>query len=63
MVRMMKSGDMTKACAVLIGLCCLAPIAVLGAVIFLNVPIWPTSLTALVIVLLLARRIFALLSS
>jgi hypothetical protein len=59
----MKSGALTRECAVLIALCCLAPMAVLGAVIFLDAPAWPTSLAALFIVLLLARRLFILLST
>lgn len=63
MGRMMKSGALIKECAVLIALCCLLPMAVLGAVIFLDAPVWPTSLAALFVVLLLARRLFALLSS
>ena len=43
--------------------CCLVPLAVLGAIIFLDAPVWPTSLAALFVVLLLARRLFALLSA
>jgi len=35
----MKSGNLTKACAVLIALCCLLPMAVLGAILFLDAPV------------------------
>jgi hypothetical protein len=57
----MKSGALGKAFAVLIAACCLVPLAALGAVIFLYWPILPTSLAALFVVFLLARRLFALL--
>lgn len=51
-----------KTFTLLVFLSCLVPMAVLGAVFFLNVPVWPASLIALIILALLARRIFALLS-
>jgi len=52
-----------RAFTLLIVLSCLVPIAVLGAVLFLNVPVWPASMFALIVLALLARRIFALLST
>jgi len=58
----MTSSALTKACAVLIVLCCLLPLAVLGAILFFDAPIWPTSLAALFIVGLLAMRLFHLLA-
>jgi|GEM_PF-1873934 len=59
----MKSQTFTKAFAALLVMCCLAPLAVLGAVIFLDAPVWPTSLAALFVVVLLARRLIALLAT
>jgi hypothetical protein len=59
----MKSGAPGKAFAVLIATCCLVPLAALGAIILLYWPIWPTSLAAFFVVFLLARRLFALLST
>jgi hypothetical protein len=59
----MKSGAPGKAFAVLIATCCLVPLAALGAIILLYWPIWPTSLAALFVVFLLAKRLFALLST
>ncbi len=59
----MRSANMTKTCALLTALCCLVPLAVLGAIIFLDAPVWPTSLAALFVVLLLARRLFVLLAT
>lgn len=59
----MKTQTFARAFAVLLAMCCLVPMAVLGAVIFLDAPVWPTSLAALFIVLLLARRLFALLAT
>ena len=53
----------SKTFTLLIVLSCLVPVAVLGAVLFLNVPVWPVSLIALIVLALLARRIFALLST
>lgn len=52
-----------KTSTLLIALSCLLPIAVLGAVLFFNVPVWPASLFALAVLALLARRIFAVLST
>ncbi len=59
----MKSGALGRVFALLIATCCLVPLAALGAVIFLYWPIWPTSLFALLVIFLLARRLFALLST
>ena len=59
----MTSGALGKPFAVLIAACCLVPLAALGAVIFLYWPIWPASLAALSVMFLLARRLFALLST
>jgi len=59
----MKSQTFARAFAVLLAMCCLMPMAALGAVIFLDAPIWPTSLAALFVVVLLARRLFALLAT
>jgi len=61
--RMMKSGALAKVCAVLIALCYLLPMAALGAILFLDAPVLPTSLVGLFVVLLLAWRIFVLLSA
>jgi hypothetical protein len=59
----MKQEPLTKACAVLMTLCCLVLLAAVGAILFLDAPAWPTALAALFVVLLLARRLFALLST
>ena len=59
----MKSGALGRIFAVLIAACCLVPLAALGAVILLYWPIWPTSLAALFVMALLARGLFALLST
>jgi len=58
----MPSHTFARAFAFLIALCCLAPLAALGAILFLQAPIAPTALAALFVVVLLARRLFALLS-
>ncbi len=58
----MERRSSSKTFTFLIVLSCLIPVAALGAVLFLNVPVWPASLSALVVLILLARRIFALLS-
>lgn len=59
----MRSANMTKTCALLTALCCIVPLGVLGAILFLDAPVWPTSLAGLFVVLLLAWRIFVLLPS
>jgi hypothetical protein len=59
----MKTATFVRAFAVLLALCCLVPMVMLGAVIFLDAPVWPTSMAALFVLLLLARRLFALLAT
>lgn len=59
----MKAQTFARTLAMLLALCCLVPLAVLGAIIFLDAPVWPTSLAALFVVLLLARRLLALLAT
>lgn len=58
----MGTQSSAKTFTLLVVLSCLVPMAVLGAVFFLNAPVWPASLIGLIILALLARRIFALLS-
>lgn len=59
----MRSGSLSRACAVLIVLCCLLPLAVLGAILFFDAPVWSTSLAALFVEMLLAWRLLVLLST
>jgi hypothetical protein len=59
----MKTATFARTFAILLAMCCLVPMATLGAVILLDAPVWPTSLAALIVVVLLARRLFALLST
>lgn len=59
----MKSPNDARTYAILRILCCVVALAALGAVLFLDAPVWPTSLAALFIVILLARRLFALLAT
>ena len=59
----MKTATFARAFAVLLAVCCLMPMVALGAVIFFDAPVWPTSLAALFVLLLLARRLFALLAT
>ncbi len=59
----MKSPNFARNYALLRILCCMVALAALGAVLFLDAPVWPTSLAALFIVILLARRLFALLAT
>ena len=59
----MKTATFVRAFAVLLALCCLVPMVMLGAVILLDAPVWPTSMAALFVLLLLARRLFALLAT
>ncbi len=59
----MKSPTFARDYAILRILCCMVPLAALGAVLFLDAPVWPTSLVAMFVVILLARRLFALLAT
>ena len=52
-----------KTFTLLIVLSCLVPVAVMVAILSLNVPVWQASLVGLIVLSLLARRIFALLST
>jgi hypothetical protein len=53
---------LARAFVFLIVLCCLVPLAALAAVLFLQAPVAPTALVALFVLVLLAKRLFALLS-
>ncbi len=47
--------------ALLVTLCCLVPLSALGATLFLNTPILPTVLVALVVLVPLAERLLTIL--
>ena len=59
----MKSPNFASNNVILRILCCLVVLAAVGAVLFLDAPVWPTSLVALFVVIVLARRLFALLDT
>ena len=59
----MHNQTVSKMLVLLLAVCCLIPLAALAAVLYLRVPVWLVAPAGLLVLVLLARRLMAVLAT
>ena len=59
----MRGQTLSRILVLLLAVCCLVPLAALAAVLYLRAPVWLVTPAGLLVLVLLARRLMALLAA